>query len=119
MQPRRARLNGGVRLGTDDGVMVEASDRLAGALLRGAIAQTSRAEARRAQRLGRILGDRRARELLFTLTDEVLRTDDDRRAMRRLRSLVAAGLPDAFGPVDRLGLRLAAATGGLAPALVA
>src|SRR6185312_15025845 len=52
-------------------------------------------------------------------TDEVLRTDDDRRAMRRLRSIVAAGLPDSFGPVDRLGLRLAAAGAGLAPALVA
>src|SRR5262249_39556743 len=54
-----------------------------------------------------------------TLTDEVLRTDDDRRAMRRLRALVADGLPDSFGPKDRLGLRLAAPRGGGAPAVVA
>jgi RHH-type proline utilization regulon transcriptional repressor/proline dehydrogenase/delta 1-pyrroline-5-carboxylate dehydrogenase len=106
-------------MGAGDEVTVDASDRLAAALLRSAIAQTSRTEARRSRRLGRILADPRGRELLFTLTDEVLRTDDDRRAMRRLRSLVEAGLPSAFGPVDRFGLRLASATGGFAPGLVA
>jgi RHH-type proline utilization regulon transcriptional repressor/proline dehydrogenase/delta 1-pyrroline-5-carboxylate dehydrogenase len=106
-------------VGTDDDVMVDASDRLASALLRAAIAQTTRAEARRARRLGRILADTRGRELLFTLTDEVLRTNDDRRAMRRLQSLVEPDVPDSFGPIDRLGLRLASVAGGVAPGLVA
>ena len=92
---------------------------LADALLRAALAGTTRAEQRRASRLGRLLGDDAGRELLFTLTDEVLRTDDARRAARRLARLVGGGLPRALGPIDRAGLRLAALVGGAAPAAVA
>ena len=72
-----------------------------------------------ASRLGRLLGDDAGRELLFTLTDEVLRTDDARRATRRLARLVGGGLPRALGPIDRAGLRLAALVGGAAPAAIA
>ena len=111
--PRRKRLNGAV-----DDRTVEAAA-LADALLRRAIANTTPAERRRSARLGRLLGNPGGRELLFTLTDEVLRAEDDIRAMRRLRALVADGLPRALGPVDRLGLQLAAYGSTLFPALVA
>ncbi len=92
---------------------------LADALLRRASAQTTRAEARRARRLGRLLADPAGRELLFTLTDEVLRTDDDTRAVGRLRRLIAGGIPRSFGPLDRAGLKLAALGGAVLPAAVA
>ncbi len=81
--------------------------------------ETTRAEARRAHRLGRLLADPAGRELLFTLTDEVLRTDDDTRAVGRLRRLIAGGIPRSFGPLDRAGLRLAALGGAVLPAAVA
>ena len=92
---------------------------LADALLRRAFAQTTRGERRRARRLGRLLADPDGRELLFTLTDEVLRTADDARALRRLRRLVAGGVPHSLGPLDRTGLHLAAIGGAMLPAAVA
>ncbi len=81
--------------------------------------ETTRGEARRAHRLGRLLADPDGRELLFTLTDEVLRTDDNTRALRRLRRLLAGGVPRSFGPLDRAGLRLAALGGAVLPSAVA
>ncbi len=95
------------------------AEKLAAALLRRAAADTSRAERRRARRLGHLLGDPAGRELLFTLTDEVVRTEDDRRAMHRLDALVRGGVPKALGPVDRLGMHLAAAGGRVLPGAVA
>src|SRR5438128_276013 len=92
---------------------------LADAILRAALTQTTPAERRRARRMARILGDRVGRELLFTLTDEVLRTDDDARAARRLASLVATGLPGALGRIDRAGLRLVARAASVTPRAVA
>ncbi len=103
----------------NDDARVRAAETLAGALLRRAAADTSRVERRRAERLGRLLADPAGRELLFALTDEVVRADDDGRAMRRLDVLVRAGVPSSFGPIDRLGLKLAAAGGRIVPAAVA
>ncbi len=103
----------------NDDDLVASADAVADALLRDAMAQTTRAEQRRAARLGRLLGDPRGRELLFTLTDEVLRADDDARAMHRLQRLVADRLPRALGPVDRIGMRLAAVGARTAPSIVA
>jgi RHH-type proline utilization regulon transcriptional repressor/proline dehydrogenase/delta 1-pyrroline-5-carboxylate dehydrogenase len=103
---------------TDDARVATATAR-AGTLLREALAATTPAERRRAERLGRLLADPRGRSLLFALTDEVLRTDDDGRAMRRLGRLLAAGVPNSFGPIDRMALRAAAAAGRAVPALVA
>src|SRR5437868_8228205 len=91
----------------------------AGALLRAALAETTPQEQRRSARLGRLLADPQGRALLFALTDEVLRTNDDRRAIHRLARLVAAGVPRSFGPFDRLAMRIAASAGRAAPALVA
>ena len=89
-------------------------DRVDAAVLRAerllalAGAQTTARERRRADRLGRLLGDDRGRELLFSLTDEVLRTPEPRRSMAQLRDLVGAGLPPSLPAPDRAALRLAA-----------
>jgi RHH-type proline utilization regulon transcriptional repressor/proline dehydrogenase/delta 1-pyrroline-5-carboxylate dehydrogenase len=93
--------------------------RRATALLVDAERRTTNGERRRARRLGRLLADPVGRELLMTLTDEVLRADDARRAMHRLARLVEPGLPRSLGPIDRLGMRLAALGGAVAPRLVA
>jgi RHH-type proline utilization regulon transcriptional repressor/proline dehydrogenase/delta 1-pyrroline-5-carboxylate dehydrogenase len=89
----------------------ERAERLAGVLLRTSRAEETLAERRRARRLGRLLAEPEGRELVFHLTDEVMRTADDRRACRRLRTLVGEGLPRSLGVVDRAGLRAAAAAG--------
>jgi RHH-type proline utilization regulon transcriptional repressor/proline dehydrogenase/delta 1-pyrroline-5-carboxylate dehydrogenase len=92
----------------DDRRAVEAAVALAERLLRTAIDDTRPPERRQARRLGRLLGDPGGRELLFALTDEVLRTEDPTRAMGQLRTLVGHGLPHALGILDRTGMRLAA-----------
>ena len=65
-------------------------------------------ERRQADRLGRLLADPAGRELLFGLTDEVLRTPTPDRSMAQLRALVEAGCPRCLPPLDRVALRLAA-----------
>jgi RHH-type proline utilization regulon transcriptional repressor/proline dehydrogenase/delta 1-pyrroline-5-carboxylate dehydrogenase len=97
----------------------ERAERLAEMLLRASQAGETAAERSRARRLGRLLAAADGRELVFHLTDEVMRTDDDRRAARRLRALVGEGLPRSLGFVDRAGLRAAAAGGGWLPGVVA
>ena len=85
------------------------------ALLRSSLEQTTWRERRRAERLGRLLGDAHGRALLFALTDEVLRTPEDDRAMAQLRALVVAGLPSALPWADRLAMRAAALGSRFAP----
>jgi RHH-type transcriptional regulator, proline utilization regulon repressor / proline dehydrogenase / delta 1-pyrroline-5-carboxylate dehydrogenase len=92
---------------------------LAADLLRRAAAGTTRRERRQARRLGRLLADDRGRELLFALTDEVLRTPSARRSMAQLRELVGRGLPPALPPADRAAMRLAAIAAPVAPGPVA
>ena len=87
-------------------------------LFRDAAAQTRPSERHRARRLGRLLADPAGRELLFALTDEVLRTPDPARAARRLRTLLRTGAPASLGVVDRAGLLLAARAGAATPKLV-
>ena len=55
-----------------------------------------------------MLDDPRNRELVFTLTDRILRTPNPATAMEQLRRTVAGGLADALRLTDRVGLRLAA-----------
>ena len=62
---------------------------LAEDLLCAANGGTTARERRQAARLGRLLADPDGRELLFSLTDEVLRAPDSARAMQRLRALQA------------------------------
>lgn len=87
-------------------------------LLTAAAAQIRPGERRRQTRLGRLLADPDGRELLFSLTDEVLRAPDAQRATARLRSLLRTGVPRAIGPLDRAALRLAASASRYAPTLV-
>jgi RHH-type transcriptional regulator, proline utilization regulon repressor / proline dehydrogenase / delta 1-pyrroline-5-carboxylate dehydrogenase len=102
-------------------VVVDAgrAERLADRLLRASKAGETVAERRRARRLGRLLAEPEGRELVFRLTDEVLRTEDDRRAASRLRTLVDHGLPGSLGIIDRAGLRAAAAASDRLPGVVA
>lgn len=102
----------------DDSELVAAAGQLATSLLRESEAGITSSERRRRKRLGRLLGDTAGRDLLFALTDQVLRFVGAARSMRRLRALTASGLPDAVGPVNRAGLRLAAAGSRLAPEMV-
>ncbi len=92
---------------------------LAADLLRRAEATTTRRERRRARRLGRLLADDGGRELLFALTDEVLRTPSPARSMAQLRELAGRGLPPALPAVDRAAMRLAAIAAPVAPGPVA
>jgi RHH-type proline utilization regulon transcriptional repressor/proline dehydrogenase/delta 1-pyrroline-5-carboxylate dehydrogenase len=101
-----------------DEELVARTEALSVRILRAALAGTSRTERRRSRRRGNLLADAKGRALLFGLTDEVLRIDDDARAARRLRSLVAQGLPYGLGPFDRMGLRAAAWAGRVAPRMV-
>ena len=79
----------------------------------------TRAERRRRSRLGRVLGDDAARALVQSLTDDVLRIEDPRRAARRFADLVgAAGTPAALGPVDGTLLRAGARLAPLLPRVV-
>jgi len=103
----------------DERVDLVAAEARAERILRAAVAGTTRAERRRARRLGRLLADDAGRELLFALTDEVLRTPGPGRAMTQLRQLVGAGLPGALPAADRLALRAAALGARLAPGPVA
>jgi RHH-type proline utilization regulon transcriptional repressor/proline dehydrogenase/delta 1-pyrroline-5-carboxylate dehydrogenase len=105
-------MEGASRIDVDD------AGRVADALLRSSLVAARPLERRRTRSLARLLAAEDGRELVFRLTDEVLRADDVR-AARRLRSLVDGGLPHALGVVDRAGLRLAAAGASRFPHLVA
>ena len=85
-----------------DDARVAAAGDLAELLLRNAAAQTSRSEHRRARRLGRLLADPAGRELLFSLTDEVMRTPDATRALHRLDALLRDGVPRSLGFIGRI-----------------
>ena len=98
---------------------LERAEQLAATLLRTSRAAETCAERRRARRLGRILADGKGREVVFHLTDEVLRTDDDRRAVGRLRTLVREGLPSSLGTLDRAALLAAATASEWVPTVVA
>ncbi len=86
-------------------------------LLATALAGTTRAERRRARKLGRLLADDAGRDLLLDLTDQVLRIRDRKRAARRLRDLVRGGVPRSLGFIDGMGLRMLGAIAPYAPRL--
>ncbi len=69
-------------------------------------------------RLRRLLADPAAVNVVLGLTDEVMRFRDPTRAARALRRAVAEVTARGFSPLDRAGLRLAAAASRVAPGLV-
>ncbi len=92
---------------------------LAERLLRESLADTTRAERRQMQRLGKLVDDESGRELVQRLTDHVLRIHQPRRAARRFRDVVSEiGTPASLGPIDRLLLSAGAIAVPLAPRLL-
>jgi RHH-type proline utilization regulon transcriptional repressor/proline dehydrogenase/delta 1-pyrroline-5-carboxylate dehydrogenase len=103
---------------TDDASLVERAIALAEQLLTASLSDTTRRERRRSRRLGRMLADERARELIFTLTDQVLRATDPALAAQRFADAVRHHTTDAIGLFDRLLLRSGAAIAPRLPRLV-
>ena len=81
-------------------------------------AELTRAERRRRARLGRLIADPAGRELLFALTDQVLRIDEPSRAAERFAAIVREHESDALGPIDRGLLRAGAIVAPRLPRLV-
>lgn len=91
---------------------------LARRLLLAGEAELTASERRRRERLGRLIADPDGRELLFALTDQVLRIDDHRRAASRFSSIVGRHSSNALGPIDRLLLRAGALVAPWLPRIV-
>ena len=84
----------------------------------GASARDERAAGATRARLRRLLADPAAVGVVLGLTDEVMRFREPERAARALRRAAAGVTRRGFSPLDRAGLRLAAATSRVAPGLV-
>lgn len=97
-----------------DAELADAAVALATILLRTSLDDESRREVRRRERLGALLADERGRQLIFAMTDQVLRIDDPQLAADRFADVVARHHTDAVGRVDALLLR---AGGAIAPRL--
>ncbi len=103
----------------DEAAAVEDAIALADALLREALANSTRRERRQLQRLGRLVADPAGRELVQRLTDEVLRIRASRRAGRRFADVVTEHrLPDSLGRVDRSLMAVGARLAPLIPQVV-
>ncbi len=81
---------------------------LAQSLLEVSLADESKQERRRRERLGRLLADHNGRELILSLTDEVLRLDNPAVAAKRFAELVREYPTREMGPIDGLMLRAGA-----------
>ncbi len=103
---------------TTDSAPVEQAVALARRMLADSLADATRSERRRQHRLGRLLADPQGRELLFALTDEVVRIETPSRAARRFAAVVRQHPTSALGAGDRLLLRGGAWIAPLLPALV-
>ncbi len=105
--------------GPDESSAVEEAIALADALLREALANSTRRERRQLQRLGRLVADPAGRELVQRLTDEVLRIQASRRAGRRFADVVTEHrLPDSLGRIDRSLMAVGARLAPLIPQVV-
>lgn len=105
-------------LGRDDAARVDRSIAAADELLRASATTITSAERRRQQRLGRIVADPAARDLVFRLTDEVLRLERPAAAAKRFAGLVRKDVPRAIGPIDRKLIKAAAVVGRAMPFVV-
>lgn len=94
---------------------IEAAVGRAAALLDASHEMATWRERRRSRRLAALLDDPANRELVFVLTDRILRTPDPVTAMAQLRHAVAAGLTDSLPIPDRAAMRVAALASSLLP----
>ena len=91
---------------------------LAARLLDRSRRDETRSEARRRDRLGALLADDEGRELIFALTDEVMRIDSPRRAAERFAAIVRAHPTPVLGRLDAALLRIGAVVAPLLPRVV-
>ena len=101
----------------DDDALADRAVALARRLLAGSLADATRSERKRRRRLGRLLQDPQGRELIFALTDEVVRIELPTRAARRFADVVRRHPTRAVGSIDRLLLRSGALVAPLLPRL--
>src|SRR6056297_165791 len=102
----------------EDARLADEAVEIAHDLLEAALADESHTERRRRARLGRLLADPSGRELVLSLTDEVLRIDDHRRAAEHFAAIVRRHRVDALGWLDRAMLRTGAALAPRLPTVV-
>ena len=89
---------------------------LAAELLDAAHQLERRGDRRRRRRLGRLVADPASRAFVQSLTDQVPRIGDPRRAAARFHDLVTRhGVPEVAGPSDRLALAAGARVAPVAP----
>ncbi len=101
-----------------DAELAVAAVELAARLLTSSRRDESAAEVRRRRRLGALLADDEGRQLIFALTDEVMRIDDPRLAAQRFGAVVGAHRTEAVGRLDAPLLRVGAAVAPRLPRLV-
>ena len=101
-----------------DADLADEAVELARRLLAEGLGDESRNEARRRERLGALLADEQGRQLIFAMTDEVLRIDEPRLAARRFADVVAAHHTDAVGRLDAMLLRAGAVVAPRLPRIV-
>ncbi|MGB0111775.1 MAG: bifunctional proline dehydrogenase/L-glutamate gamma-semialdehyde dehydrogenase [Ilumatobacteraceae bacterium] len=102
----------------DDQRLADEAVAVARRLLERSTSATNRRERRRQERLARLIDDTHGRELVFALTDEVIRIDDDARAADRFAGVVAQHRDARLGPVDRILLAVGARVGRIMPGVV-
>lgn len=101
-----------------DAELVDEAIALATHLLTTSLADESGGEQRRRQRLGALLADERGRQLIFAMTDEVLRIDDRQLAAQRFADVVRRHPTNAVGRIDALLLRAGAIVAPRLPRIV-
>lgn len=109
---------GADRPSAEDDRLADAAVALARSLLAAGGRELTRGERRRRDRLGRLVADPDGRELLFELTDQILRIDDPARAAARFAGIVRCHPAHALGLVDRTLLRVGALAAPRVPRLV-
>ena len=105
-----------------DAERVERAIARADALLRASHSSITSSERAQQERLGRLVADPAGRELVFRLTDEVLRLERPHVAARRFAGLVDAkkgpGIPPSIGGRDRLLMAVGARAARVLPRVV-
>ncbi len=101
-----------------DAELIDDAIALARRLLATSANDESRPEARRRRRLGALLADERGRQLIFAMTDQVLRIDDPALAAARFADVVRRHPTHAVGRVDAALLRAGAAVAPRLPRIV-
>jgi len=101
-----------------DADLVDDAVALARRLLSTSMLDESRGEVRRRERLGALLADERGRQLIFAMTDQVLRIDDPTLAADRFADVVTQHHTNAVGRIDAMLLRAGAVVAPRLPRLV-